>query len=287
MRYLMRLGSGYAMRIYELLKSRRYRGHKVRFDIEDLQSILGTKDKYQRFNNFRSRVLDVACEEINARTDIKVSFEIEPHKSDRRKAGTVVFNVSDRAGGSVTALPVAGHELVTRLTHAGLPEIEAMKIVEQFGGTDRERITWHLDEVGARVAAHTVKSPAAWLRAGIRADYRPQRSPLERELEDKAKRMADEKAGRERAVTADKARREADDDAAAKKHERVRRHIAQVVAALSDTARRDVIAAVEQRLAAGVLRETWNRKPDLGSVVYQKLITDAILDITGLDARRE
>ncbi|MEQ1718838.1 MAG: replication initiation protein, partial [Hyphomicrobium sp.] len=195
MKYVMRLGSGHAMRIYDLVKSRSYRGHKVAVEIDELQSLLGTADKYKRFNNFRMRVLDVACEEINKRTDLTISFVVEPDKADKRKAGKVVFSVSGGAGKEeVPYIPgTPADTFVTKLTRVGLKPKDAIELVDAYANTDPDRITWHLEELERQYPKGAIKSPAAWLKAAIRDDYRPQRSLFEVEQDKKVKLAAEQR----------------------------------------------------------------------------------------------
>ena len=73
--FTLAMKSKYGLRIYELLKS--YQNlEKCEFEIEKLKSILAA-EKYASFADFRIYVLDVAVREINAYTDITVSYELE------------------------------------------------------------------------------------------------------------------------------------------------------------------------------------------------------------------
>jgi hypothetical protein len=42
--------------------------------------------------------------------------------------------------------------------------------------SDPERVRWHLSEAKRLRATKKARSPVAWLRAGLKNDYRPQRS---------------------------------------------------------------------------------------------------------------
>ena len=82
------LTSSYAMRLYELLcKWTQFQGSTTSlYPLETLRGQLGlVEGEYQRTTNFRARVLDVAVDQINQHTDLKVSYEQE--KKGRRVSG--------------------------------------------------------------------------------------------------------------------------------------------------------------------------------------------------------
>lgn len=73
---ILAMKSAFSVRIYELLKSYAFQKSKT-FDIDELKRLLmvdGLKT-YQNFNNFRTKVLEKAQEEINELTDININFE--------------------------------------------------------------------------------------------------------------------------------------------------------------------------------------------------------------------
>jgi plasmid replication initiation protein len=70
--YTLAMRSQYSVRLYELLKSYQYKKYVV-FDIDELKRLLFA-EKYQINNDFKKRVLDIAVREINALTDISVTY---------------------------------------------------------------------------------------------------------------------------------------------------------------------------------------------------------------------
>ena len=75
--------SQYSIIFYEL--AIRYQKYKIpKMSIEEVRKLTNTESEYKRFYNFRRRVLDVACEEISEKTDIKLSYSTE--KRGRRIA---------------------------------------------------------------------------------------------------------------------------------------------------------------------------------------------------------
>lgn len=52
-----------------------WRTSEVTIDLEELRWMLECEDKYKELANFKSRVLNVAQDEINELSNINVSFE--------------------------------------------------------------------------------------------------------------------------------------------------------------------------------------------------------------------
>ena len=85
------LNSKYSSALYEALKD--YQNlKKIRIEIDALRKLMGvSKEQYSIFTMFRKRVLDVAVAEINEKTDINISFELE---RAGRKITSVNFQVT-------------------------------------------------------------------------------------------------------------------------------------------------------------------------------------------------
>ena len=85
-KYVMKMDSEYAMRIYELCKQYQDTFTKKReFEITELHELMKVPITYiQNFKNFRIKVLDIAVREINKHSDIKISYEA-------KKRGRAVF----------------------------------------------------------------------------------------------------------------------------------------------------------------------------------------------------
>ena len=65
-----------SVRIYELLKSYAYQKSKT-FGLDELKRLLMVDgiESYNRFPDFRRKVLEIAVKEINKLTDLNVSYE--------------------------------------------------------------------------------------------------------------------------------------------------------------------------------------------------------------------
>lgn len=80
------LNSKYSVRLYEILIAWRKSGKMPMIELSELRYRLGVTEKeYPILADFKKRVLDLAINEINAKTDIKVSYE--QHKQGRKIIG--------------------------------------------------------------------------------------------------------------------------------------------------------------------------------------------------------
>ena len=92
--------SGFSIRIYSILKAHRdkMRQHEkessLSYELEELKSILGVKDKYEAIDNFKRRVLNVAKKEINHNSS-SIKIDIKSIKANRKITG-VKFLIQDR-----------------------------------------------------------------------------------------------------------------------------------------------------------------------------------------------
>ena len=80
------LKSIYSSRLYELLIQWRNTGKTPLVTLEDLRARLGVdKEQYKLMSDFKKRVLDLAINDINEKTDIKATYE--QHKQGRMITG--------------------------------------------------------------------------------------------------------------------------------------------------------------------------------------------------------
>ena len=76
------LDSVYAVRLYELLTQWRSAKQTPLFELDVFRGQMGlSDDEYIRMGNFKARVLDLAVDQINEKTDLQVSYE--QHKRGR------------------------------------------------------------------------------------------------------------------------------------------------------------------------------------------------------------
>jgi plasmid replication initiation protein len=79
------LRSEYSIRLYEMMCQFKSTGI-FKIKVDELRERLGCKDKYPRFNNFRTYVLDQAKRDLKANCDIYFEYRIE-------KIGTVAYMI--------------------------------------------------------------------------------------------------------------------------------------------------------------------------------------------------
>jgi len=87
---LLNLQSVYAVRIYQLLKQYEQIGSR-KFNVDELREILQTPSSYKNFKDFKIKVLNIAKKEINAKTDIKIDWEVT--KRAGRKIVEIEFTI--------------------------------------------------------------------------------------------------------------------------------------------------------------------------------------------------
>lgn len=100
------LNSIYAIRIYEVLNGYMNENNlphadvaiEISISIEELRRITGTEDKFERFSNFKSKVIDTAIKEINQKSNYHVTAT--PYKDGRTIAG-YDFLIESQVGYSV------------------------------------------------------------------------------------------------------------------------------------------------------------------------------------------
>lgn len=88
----------YSYRLYELLKCCLY-NHEREITLEDLRlKLCIDENKYQRFTDFRKKVLDASIEEINQSSEIYVTYEA---RRVGRSIGSIYFHISENKNNKV------------------------------------------------------------------------------------------------------------------------------------------------------------------------------------------
>lgn len=97
------LTSKYAVRLYEIIIAWRSQGKTPTLTISELRDRLGVlDDEYQVTGDFKKRVLDYAIQQVNKKTDIKISYE--QHKQGRKIVG-FTFTITQKVSQSESAQP--------------------------------------------------------------------------------------------------------------------------------------------------------------------------------------
>lgn len=91
---ILKMKSQYSIRLYEILKSYQWQKSRI-FEVFELKRLLMVEDikSYERFPDFRRKVLEIAMDEINEYTDINVQMDTI---TQGRKVVEVQFCISSK-----------------------------------------------------------------------------------------------------------------------------------------------------------------------------------------------
>lgn len=107
LKYVLPMTSRYSPRLYELLKSYQKNGNiEWFFQLEDLKRLMDAQN-YDRWPDFRRRVLEPALNEINEYTDLSVAYV--PQK-EGKKVVRVTFFMKEKRPDKLLAATLAGTE---------------------------------------------------------------------------------------------------------------------------------------------------------------------------------
>lgn len=158
------LTSSYAIRLYEILISWRDVGKTPKYEIEDLRSKLGVEPKqYQRMNNFKARVLELAIDQINKYTDITanynqhkkgrvitaISFTFKSKQSDKQIANNDFIKMTDKQiavfSNKLAQLPALGSKAPVGVSTEAYASIIAQDLRDK---TKQKQYHKYLKELG-------------------------------------------------------------------------------------------------------------------------------------------
>lgn len=94
---ILTMKSTYSIRIFELLQEKiktkllGRNGEYVEISVQELRECCDCEDKYKSFNNFKTRVIDTACKEINTLTMFRVKYIYSKHG---KSIVAIVFHVN-------------------------------------------------------------------------------------------------------------------------------------------------------------------------------------------------
>ena len=90
------------IRLYDLLQQ--YKGMSKIYDMDTLRAVTGTENKYARWDNFKSKVLDEAKEIFAEKTDI--IFDYELISGNYRQVAGIKFNIKPNPNAEANRLAV-------------------------------------------------------------------------------------------------------------------------------------------------------------------------------------
>lgn len=213
-RNLYDLQSAHSIRLYELLKQYENTNQKSRlFDIYDLKAKLGVRSKYNKYSNFKARVILKAQADLEQYTDISFTFkEIKKGKTVEQ----IVFYITSKniqkegkevkkeAENSPIKAKKAEKKADVFLTEIGKAleeyEFSEKEIKALCEGKNEAYLIWVLKMKRSDIL--TAKNPKGWLIKAIEegyfesayAKYLAQAAKVKEEKNAKAKQEADKKA---------------------------------------------------------------------------------------------
>lgn len=100
LKYVLPMRGQYSPRLYEILKSYQKNNREWFFDLDELKKLLDCEN-YDRWPDFRRRVVEPAVEEINKFTDLNVAYDTE--RSGRGgKVSRVIFFLAGKGKQALT-----------------------------------------------------------------------------------------------------------------------------------------------------------------------------------------
>lgn len=172
---LLKLKSSNAYRIYLLLREYAAFGKRV-MAVSELKSILGVEEEYDRFTNFKTRILDRAQSEL-AQTDMAFTYELE---KQGRTIARICF-LFKPTGSALPVQPVPGSDLEATLLEAGIAAKSIVEIKTQLesGYYDEGYVYFVVAHVRRQAAAGKVKKVGgaiykALVEGYLLEDYRRQ-----------------------------------------------------------------------------------------------------------------
>lgn len=168
---ITRLSSIYAIRVYEMLKKQKNFRRRV-FFIDDLRKKLNINNgQYQRINNFKIKVLDIAKREINSKTDIKIDFKFI---KAGKKITAVDFDIkskNDNEGKQGNLFPFnnsTNTNQVREITQFGFSPEEARSMLDY---TDDAAAKNAIKAVKNQIKKGNAKNPKAMIRTALKEKW--------------------------------------------------------------------------------------------------------------------
>lgn len=183
---LMQMKSVYSTKLYELLKQYKKIGQRT-FDLKELKEKLAiNKKSYELYNNFKRKVLLIAQEEINEKTDIY--FEFEEIKEARKVVALKFYINSNEKDTSENKEQAIDEEYIDELAAAA---DETDKQIEQVRKITEGKLSEKSIKTLLKVAegnieiikekymlakgAEKINDLGKWMYAAIQNDYKEEK----------------------------------------------------------------------------------------------------------------
>jgi plasmid replication initiation protein len=199
--YLVNLDTSYAMRLYDTLKAFQYRNRPQEFAVSDLRQILGTtefdgqgrvtSETLQRYFDFKRVAINPAVHEINAKSDLLVSYR-EVKKPGSKSVHKIIFDLRHKQGlGTYDIITLPKEPQIELPLLAPVPKetqqtVDFDKLRSEFGlnPAQLKKIAGYLEIQGHSYVLEKVRytreqkekqrceNPTAFLLAALRDDYK-------------------------------------------------------------------------------------------------------------------
>ena len=192
------LRNKYSIALYELVKDY-YKIESKKFIISDFKRLIGSTDKYTKFNMFAKRVLDPAVEDVNKNTDMNVEYRIE--RIGRRISNVVLImgrsnkgqefvpqietkktEEQERQIEKLAEQDEPDCETINKMIDIGITESQARKWMKDYG---EEYILKNIETINNKIAGgYEVHNKASFLNKSLQDNY-SYKSPEQKEKDDK------------------------------------------------------------------------------------------------------
>jgi len=159
------LNSKHSIALYETMKDYERLG-QYRFPIEGFRKLMGIKaGQYSIFSMLKKRVLDVAINEINLKSDIQLSYTIE--KLGRKVVGILIkLNlINDECQVTGTS-----NQISDKLKSFGINDSTIKKLIQRH---DEQYLLANIAIVEEQVRKGKVNNASGYLLKAFQDDYRP------------------------------------------------------------------------------------------------------------------
>jgi hypothetical protein len=181
--------STYSLVLYETCLRYKNVGSTGWIPLSEWRCLFGLKaGQYQVFSDLSKRVLKPAVKEVNEASDLWVKAET---KREKRRIAALRFSVHENPQHTLDRpMNLADNPLLKRLLDFGVSKMVAVSLLADY---DPERITGNLNYVEeAFKAGQPIKNLGAFAVKAIQDDYRPKKTPWERDQEAAAARKTQE-----------------------------------------------------------------------------------------------
>ena len=224
--------------------------------VEDLRKLFDVEEgRYPAFKSFNQFILKPAIQVVNENTDIELTSE---GKREGRSITHIRFHIQNKKPEQLQLMTGMPHavpeeekqqhsELFERLLSFGLTRTQASKAIKNL---DEDHITENLDIVEAHVkAGKEIDTVAGYTWSALFTDYRPKKTKVEVEIEEK---QAEKKKQQRAAKVAREATEQKQKEEETRKEREENQRLDGVFAGLSNQDQQEINQQAERRFIAGL-----------------------------------